>query len=315
MFAIADTFVTSHAGSTCSTPSVRKEWRTLSATEQQSYIDAIKCISEQPSRFQDGTSRHDDFALAHIAEGLHIHYAAAFLPWHRHFIHTFEQTLRKECNYTRSLVYWDWSLDAEDLAQSPIWSPSAFGPSGNSSGKTSVGNGYCVVDGPFANVTRHWQAKVQGGESEILSNPHCLSRGFQTGTKKEELQSRVSQQAVENILVQDSYASFFTSLEDHVHNAIPQFVRGDFLLQTAPNDPVFYLHHTQIDRLWWIWQQKNNASHLWQYEGPLSNSRFTTEGQQGSANLSDLLTLGEYGKTVKVQDVISTRHGELCYIY
>ncbi|KAJ3483546.1 hypothetical protein NLG97_g7283 [Lecanicillium saksenae] len=286
MFAIADTFVTSHAGSTCSTPSVRKEWRTLSATEQQSYIDAIKCISEQPSRFQDGTSS-----------------------------------------------YWDWSLDAEDLALSPIWSPSAFGPNGNSSGKTSVGNGYCVVDGPFANVTRHWQAKVQGGESEILSNPHCLSRGFQTGTKKEELQSRVSQQAVENILVQDSYASFFTSLEDHVHNAIPQFVRGDFLLQTAPNgmmhiitdsgieqrpdpiDPVFYLHHTQIDRLWWIWQQKNNASHLWQYEGPLSNSRFTTEGQQGSANLSDLLTLGEYGKTVKVQDVISTRHGELCYIY
>ena len=31
-------------------------------------------------------------------------------------------------------------------------------------------------------------------------------------------------------------------------------VRGTMLLPTSPNDPVFFLHHANIDRLWAEWQ-------------------------------------------------------------
>lgn len=89
----------------CSNPSIRKEWRLLSTSEQHGYISAVQCLSGRASSFDDGSSRYDDFALAHISEGLHIHYAAAFLPWHRHFIDTFEKTLRGECQYNGSLAY------------------------------------------------------------------------------------------------------------------------------------------------------------------------------------------------------------------
>lgn len=71
---------------------------------------------------------------------------------------------------------------------------------------------------------------------DLSRNRHCLSRGFETGPRKEELQDRASLTAIEKILDQESHAEFFKALKNHVHNAIPQFIRGDFLLQTAPND-------------------------------------------------------------------------------
>jgi len=55
------------------------------------------------SLFEPGTSRYDDFAYSHVFEGTVTHYAAAFLPWHRYFIHTFEETLRTECNFRGAL--------------------------------------------------------------------------------------------------------------------------------------------------------------------------------------------------------------------
>ncbi len=28
---------------------------------------------------------------------------------------------------------------------------------------------------------------------------------------------------------------------------------------TSPTDPIFWLHHAQVDRLWHIWQQNNRG--------------------------------------------------------
>ena len=30
--------------------------------------------------------------------------------------------------------------------------------------------------------------------------------------------------------------------------------------QAVPNDPVFFLHHANVDRLWAMWQDQNRAS-------------------------------------------------------
>jgi tyrosinase len=60
-------------------------------------------MMEKDSLFEDGTSRYDDFAYSHVFEGTVTHYAAAFLPWHRYFIHIFEEALRKECDFHAAL--------------------------------------------------------------------------------------------------------------------------------------------------------------------------------------------------------------------
>jgi tyrosinase len=36
--------------------------------------------------------------------------------------------------------------------------------------------------------------------------------------------------------------------------AVRPRIRGTMLLPTSPNDPVFFLHHANVDRLWAAWQ-------------------------------------------------------------
>lgn len=52
--------------------------------------------------------------------------------------------------------------------------------------------------------------------------------------------------------------SDFRSIEAGSHVTGHAWVGGDMgLVARSPNDPLFYLHHCNIDRLWAIWQQNN----------------------------------------------------------
>jgi tyrosinase len=35
----------------------------------------------------------------------------------------------------------------------------------------------------------------------------------------------------------------------------------------SPGDPLFFLHHTYLDRIWWQWQQANLSSRLTDMDG------------------------------------------------
>ena len=131
-----------------------------------------------------------------------------------------------------------------DLSASPIWNnQTGFGGNGDLSGAITLYEGHCVVDGPFANTMRHWLYQ-QMGENEwtLLASPHCLSRGFVTTKHVDDLHSRISPEQIEEILRQQNYSEFFIRLENNTHNAIPQFIMGDFYSFTAPNgrESVYY---------------------------------------------------------------------------
>jgi tyrosinase len=50
------------------------------------------------------------------------------------------------------------------------------------------------------------------------------------------------------------FATFTSSLEG-VHNGVHVWVGGTMsVIPTAPSDPVFWMHHANIDRLWAQWQ-------------------------------------------------------------
>ncbi|EWG41477.1 hypothetical protein FVEG_03589 [Fusarium verticillioides 7600] len=293
------------------------EWRELNITQKQDYISAVVCLTERKSRFEPGSSRYDDFAYMHVFEGTVTHYAASFLPWHRYFIHTYEKALIEECGFKGSLPYWDWALDAHDLAASPIFDPiDGFGGNGVSGSSLSgIFGGHCVTEGPFANATRHWQSKSNGHGFDILKNPHCLSRGFQGGEKKAQLEGRVTIDAINSVLGLQSYEKFVDALEVQAHNSIPQFVRGDFYGLTAPNDPVFYLHHAQVDRLWWLWQQQDIQGKTKTYQGPKQNTRVHANESLSGSSLDDIISLGNLSEPVRVYEVMATESEVLCYRY
>jgi tyrosinase len=44
-----------------------------------------------------------------------------------------------------------------------------------------------------------------------------------------------------------------------MHNHIHVWVGGDMAPATSPNDPVFYLNHCNVDRIWSGWQRIHNS--------------------------------------------------------
>lgn len=130
------------------------------------------------------------------------------------------------------------------MSKSPIWDPEhGFGGNGDLSTPVTLHDGHCVLNGPFANSTRAWKALSNGEFHDVAHEPHCLSRGFLNAGEVSEsdreksfrFHSRISSDYVEKTLQQPDYMSFFKMFENGAHNAIPQFIRGDWLVFSAPN--------------------------------------------------------------------------------
>jgi len=75
-------------------------------------------------------------------------------------------------------------------------------------------------------------------------------------------------------------------------------------------EPLFFLHHGMIDRLWWQWQEKD-AARIEDYNGLASH---VNEDKDREVSLDDWLVMNGIEKDVTVRDVMDTR-GSLCYTY
>jgi len=60
---------------------------------------------------------------------------------------------------------------------------------------------------------------------------------------------------VNTVLANATYTSFTTALENGPHNSVHGWVGGTMgSIPTAPADPLFWMHHAMVDRVWSIWQ-------------------------------------------------------------
>lgn len=78
---------------------------------------------------------------------------------------------------------------------------------------------------------------------------------------------------------------------------------------TRFTDPVFFLHHTQLDRMWWRWQQMNPRKRSREYTG------IAETNSTNVASLQDFLPMGSLAATIQVSDIMSTSSDLLCYSY
>ncbi|KAK3400721.1 hypothetical protein B0T20DRAFT_347247 [Sordaria brevicollis] len=299
-----------HSRRPCKHIATRREWRSLTETERNQFVDAIHCLARLPSEWDENKNRtvYDDFAILHGGIGSWCHRSASFLPWHRWTLHVFENILKDKCGFPRdgTIPYWDWSLDHFNLSSSSIFSPTTgFGSDGtpsplSPSSLPSVGEGNCVQDGPFTDLR------------PIIYNhtyiTHCLSRGFNdpkrntTGTIPGE---QYRPEAIGEILRQTGYEEFGKRVEERLHNGLHQSVGGDFRAMTAANDPLFYVHHASLDRMWWRWQWENPDVRLQEYSG-----KHMFNSTPGEANLEDWLLYGGFTEDVQVKRAMSTESGE-----
>jgi tyrosinase len=82
---------------------------------------------------------------------------------------------------------------------------------------------------------------------------------------------------------------------------------------TSPGDPYFFLHHAQIDRVWWIWQAQDFANRQQVIAG--GTSMMGGGRAQSLEDSIDLEVLNVDGKAYKIKELVSTIGGPLCYVY
>jgi tyrosinase len=251
---------------------VRKNVKSLSPTERNNFIDAIKALKINTTDKKIGDNRYDDYVIWHaqtmmVGAGTDAdtngrnfaHRGPIFLPWHREFIRRFESDLQKEVPGV-TLPYWDWAADAalrsEDdtppWKKSTLWNPDFMGGNGDPT------NDNIVMDGPFNN----WITQEMD-ESGSFSLKGKLRRSFGT-----DISGLPSQLDVYNAFSIEFYDTpywdvfsegFRNTLEGwpngpQLHNRVHVWVGGTMELSTSPNDPVFFLNHCNVDRLWALWQ-------------------------------------------------------------
>jgi len=74
-------------------------------------------------------------------------------------------------------------------------------------------------------------------------------------------------------------------------------------------DPIFYLHHTQLDRLCYVWQQQGPEARRMAYSG--HNQRHSVK----LAKLSDKIKMQGWAPEIEVNEVMNTEGDLLCYRY
>jgi tyrosinase len=243
---------------------VRKNASSLSAGEIQDFVDAVKTLK---NTYQPGStlSVYDTFVQTHSQAFLDhaSHGGPAFLPWHREFLLEFERQLQTvKPNVT--IPYWDFTRD--NSPNSPIFSANFMGGNGDPDfhfvrdGPFRAGEWVLVFDGP--NLRRNF-----GGLGvETLPTPADVEAAFgvaQYDTFPWDMGSPISESFRNNL-----EGFNHPTGEPELHNRVHAWVGGSMAIQYSPNDPLFWLLHADIDRIWAEWQAIYGLNYLPDMGGP-----------------------------------------------
>ncbi|EKD21813.1 putative tyrosinase central domain protein [Drepanopeziza brunnea f. sp. 'multigermtubi' MB_m1] len=341
-------------GKTCTKSNmlVRKEWGSLSSEERIAYTDAVLCFQKKapltPTSLIPGVrSRYDDFVGTHINQTQNIHYTGTFLAWHRYFTWMYEKALRDECGYTGAQPYWNWGLFSNDTTSGPVFDGSATSMSGNGlyiPGRgdltlalpghrdvliSAANGGGCVSSGPFKNMTVNLGPSalpLNGGKSQTGSgldyNPRCLTRDISSKVNDKFANATAILDLITENWDIDSFQTVLQGVPGSgslgVHGGGHFTIAGDPAADgfASPGDPAFYLHHSMVDRVWWMWQMQDPKKRLKAISGtgtflnipPSPNTTLETPVDMGYA-----ATPG-YGP-VAMKDLMSITAGPFCYTY
>ncbi len=240
----------------------RKNVKNLSQAEKSELVQAFldlknpaKAPSQIPAAQSDGAnSRYDDYVWLHTQVGTGAHRRPGFLAWHRKFLDLLEKDLQDISSKPHlALPYWDWS----DLIGSNPFTTDFLGGDGD-------GLDNQVTTGAFAFSAGNWNINVDTGGAagaylqrtlggEVLGD-HDDTLTLLDATPLDESNWN---DAGSNDAFRNRLEGWFSGQAVRFHNAGHVYVGGSMLPSSSPNDPVFFIHHANVDRLWAVWQQKH----------------------------------------------------------
>jgi tyrosinase len=69
-----------------------------------------------------------------------------------------------------------------------------------------------------------------------------------------------TQADINSVMNKNTFDSFQSSLEGGPHNWVHNAVGGTMATSGSPADPLFWLHHANVDRIWADWQKTHTAA-------------------------------------------------------
>ncbi|PVU99881.1 hypothetical protein BB559_000309 [Furculomyces boomerangus] len=246
----------------CTSNAVRKEIRSLSQSDWTLVSNTV-------------TKMHNLgwfmwFAFVHQKLMKQVHFVPVFLPWHRRFTREFE-SIGQYYNPNFAIPYWDSTIDFANPASSVVLSKAYLGGNGGSDG--------CVQSG------------LQFGWNMTFPLGRCLTRSYLNNTI---LPWQSPESVTSTIQTSKNFDDFRNQIEYGIHASIHSGLGGDMAAAFSPNDFAFFVHHSNMDRIYWKWQNASSNNTM-AYSNSVSESLPVFGGV-----VSDVLVVGQ---------------GSMCYSY
>ncbi|OWF55157.1 tyrosinase-like protein 1 [Mizuhopecten yessoensis] len=205
----------------------RKEVRTLTREEWNTFTFRLNVL-KRPVALPNGGQfvPYDAISDIHMPPLILLaaHIGPNFLGWHRVYLLLLEEALGVP------IPYWDSRLDYDmtEPTDSILWTPEFFG------------QGFGVVDnGPFAG----WITPQGINLIRNIGNDGSL----------------ITDEQVQGILAQGSHYEVVEPIPrlsiERVHDGPHVWVDGQLsALATAPQEPVFFMHHAFVDYIWYLFR-------------------------------------------------------------
>ena len=208
---------------------VRKNANGLDPTERDRFLHAFARLNDR------GLGKFADFRAMHVAASdPQSHRGPHFLPWHRSYLLDLERELQA-IDPSVSLHYWRWDEPAPFLFHEDF---------------IGVSNEDKEVEFSPGHPLSTW---ITDGELGIrrrpFFDPRTSAAWFPNGSQR--LAPRTQAQT---LALGDVYADF-RGMEGNPHGwAHVSFEGWISSIPTAAKDPLFFMLHSNVDRLWALWQ-------------------------------------------------------------
>jgi tyrosinase len=203
--------------------------------------------------------------------GNRAHRGPIFLPWHRLYLRRLEEAVQiVSGDDDFALPYWDWSDDGQaspsNQPHAAIWSLV-----GAARGR--------VTQGPLAEFrVRLFQSTADG--RLYVGSPRPIwrdaARGMPTLPDRTDRAWTLADGLYDVSPWDEGSDSFRNKLEGFqdprepeaprpapwMHNRVHVWIGGEMASGTSPNDPVFWLNHCNVDRLWEAWMRRRGRTYL-----------------------------------------------------
>jgi tyrosinase len=271
---------------------LRKNAATLSPAERQNFLRAILLLRRTPASGNPNVTIYDQFVALHGAvmsvavqgtpDTINFgHWNIGFCAWHREYLRRFELELQKLVPGV-TVPYWDWSNHTQARTRifindfmGPLLTPIAQGaPRPMTTGFFSS-NGPTQTPAWLPANAKGWRIPPSLQEIQYpATNPNrqtlqsTLHRGSsgETWPPSSAQMTHLSQLNVSQVGYH-KFWFFWNQLEAGMpdvtppfaaiptHNAAHRFIGGHMGGAYSPNDPIFWLHHANVDRIWAQWQK------------------------------------------------------------